>query len=147
MCCSSCLSPSRDQKPGRSEISRKVSPHWVQMYVRIFCLYTQLFSGRDITSGLHRILQRVSTDEDQKGALFREPTNILNLPDAAKNEIIVAGEKSLLCLYNCRSDKGLDSLRCTKFCQKVATGTTFLQPESLPPTSTAASYHIQRVYI
>lgn len=39
------LSPSRDQKPGRSGISRKLSPHWVQMYARIFCLYTQFLDA------------------------------------------------------------------------------------------------------
>ena len=33
-----------------------------------------------------------------------------------------------------------------QFCQKVATGKSFLQPGSLPPTSSAAAYHSQRVY-
>ena len=33
-----------------------------------------------------------------------------------------------------------------RFCQKVTTGTSFVQPECLPPTSAAAVYHSLRVY-
>ena len=43
MSCTSSLSPSRDQKLGRS--GRKLSPHWVKMYARIFCLYTQFLDA------------------------------------------------------------------------------------------------------
>ena len=37
-------------------------------------------------------------------------------------------------------------LRLQRFHQKVATSTSFVQPESLPPTSSAAKYHSLRVY-
>lgn len=33
-----------------------------------------------------------------------------------------------------------------RFCQKVATGTAFVRPESLPPTSAAAKFHSLKVY-
>ena len=68
-------------------------------------------------------LTKIRTD-----ALFREQANVFNRPNASKDEIIVAGKKSILCLYNCSSDEGLDSLRYTKCCQKEATGVTFVQP-------------------
>ena len=41
----------------------------------------------------------------------------------------------------------LNSLRYIKYCQKVATGNVCLQPENLPPTSSAASFHSLRVYL
>ena len=40
----------------------------------------------------------------------------------------------------------LDKLRLQRFHQKVATSTRFVQPENLPPTSSAAKYHSLRVY-
>ena len=62
-------------------------------------------------------------------------------------EVVEAGEKALLCLYNNKpANESLISLRYTRFCQNVATEKSFLQPESLPPTSSAAAYHSQRVY-
>ena len=70
-------------------------------------------------------------------ALFREQADVFNRAVATKEEVVEAGEKALLCL---------NSLRYTRFCQKVATGKSFLQPESLPPTSSAAAYHSQSVY-
>ena len=41
----------------------------------------------------------------------------------------------------------LDKLRLLRFHQKVATSTRFVQPENLPPTSSAAKYHSLRVYL
>ena len=86
-------------------------------------------------------MKKLATD-----LLFYEQAKAFNCPAATKEEIILAGEKALLCLYNSKSpDENLDSLRYTRCCQKVATGTTFGQPKSLPPTSAAAAYHSQRV--
>ena len=42
--------------------------------------------------------------------------------------------------------KSLDSLRYSRFCLKITTGTAFVQLECLPPTSAAAAYHGLRVY-
>ena len=68
------------------------------------------------------------------------------IPAGAKDDIIAAGERALVCLYNGRSGESLNFLRCTRFCQKVATGNACVQPECLPPTSAAASFHSTRVY-
>ena len=81
-----------------------------------------------------------------KDAQFQEQAEVFNNKDATKSDIIVAGEKSLVCLYNGRSEESLDSLRYSRFCQKITTGTSFVQPECLPPTSAAAVYHSLRVY-
>ena len=83
-------------------------------------------------TGKGAALTKIRTD-----TLIYEQGNVFNRPAATKDEIIVVGEKYLLCLYNCSSD---ERAWLAKFCQKVATGTTFVQPESLPPTSAAAAY-------
>ena len=45
-----------------------------------------------------------------------------------------------------RSEESLNSLRYSRFCQKITTRTSFEQLECLPPTSAAAVYHSLRVY-
>ena len=102
--------------------------------------------GCDTTSRIHDIGKGVTLTKIRTDALFHEQANVFNHPGASKDEVLMAGEKSLLCLYNCRSDESLDSLRYTKFCQKVATGTTLVQPESLQRTSAATGYRSLRVY-
>jgi len=87
-------------------------------------------------------LKKLITD-----ASFYQQAEAFNLPAAIKEEIALAGETALVCLYDCNSpDESLDLLHYTKICKKVAKGTTLVQPESLPPTSAAATYHSQRVY-
>ena len=102
--------------------------------------------GCDTTSRVHGIAKGAALAKIRTDMQFRDQASVFNRPDAIKDDLIAAGEKSLLCLYKSRSDECLDSLRHSKFCQKVATGTTFVQPEGLPPTSAAAAYHSQRVY-
>eukprot|EP00794_Sanderia_malayensis_P001611 gene1611-1782_t len=65
---------------------------------------------------------------------------------ASKEDIVHAGEKALVSLYSGKKGKGLDEMRYQRYCQKVSTGTSQVQPQSLPPTSAAAMYHSMRVY-
>ena len=41
--------------------------------------------------------------------------------EATREDIIYAGERALVCLYNGKDGDTLDYIRYTKFCQKVAT--------------------------
>ena len=65
---------------------------------------------------------------------------------ASKKEVIEAGEKALICLYNGKSGETLDCLRYPRYFQKVAANTSQVQPQNLPPTSATATYHSLRVY-
>ena len=98
-----------------------------------------------MNSRLYGIDKGVVQTKIRIDVLFRQQADVFNRDGATKDKIILAREGSFLCVYNGRSDY-LDSLRYTRFCQKVATGTSFVQPESLPPTSAAAAFHSQRVY-
>ena len=109
-------------------------------------IFVHAVLGCDTTSRVHGIAKGAALAKIRTDMQFRDQASVFKRPDAKKDEVIAAGEKSLLCLYQPRSDECLDSLRYSKFCQKVVTRTTFVQPEGLPPTSAAAVYHIQRVY-
>ena len=78
-----------------------------------------------------------------KDTQFQEQAEVFNNKDATKSDIIVAGEKSLLPLYNERSEQSLDSLRYLRFCQKITKGLHFYSPNVslllLQPLSTTAS--------
>ena len=48
--------------------------------------------------------------------------------------------------HKSRSEESLDLLPYSRFCQKITTGTSFVQPECLLPTSAASVYHSLRIY-
>ena len=60
------------------------------------------------------------------------------------DEIIEAGEKALVCLYNGSENESLDTLRCRRFKEKVVKCSKAIQAEVLPPSSAAAKYHSLR---
>ena len=66
---------------------------------------------------------------------------------STQDEILLAGENSLVCLYGGRPGQKLDILRYQKYCEKVASRSTRIQPQSLPPTSCAAGFHSLRVQL
>ena len=49
-------------------------------------------------------------------------------------------------MYNGTPGESLDFLRYKRFCEKAATNTMCIQPQTLPPTSAAAKYHNLCVY-
>ena len=82
-----------------------------------------------------------------KDAQFQKQAEVSNnYEDATKSDITAAEEKALVCLYNTLCDESLDSLSYLRFCQKITTGTSFVQPDCLPLTSAVAVYHNLRVY-
>ena len=65
---------------------------------------------------------------------------------ASSQDVIAAGEQVLVSIYNGKPGEVLDSLCYKRFCEKVATNISHLQPQSLPLISAAAKYHSLRVY-
>ena len=66
--------------------------------------------------------------------------------DASLDDIVLAGEMALCCLYGSSSSEGLDAVRYRHFTEKVTRRTTIVHLHSLPPTAAAAVYHSARVY-
>ena len=78
---------------------------------------------------------------------FNEQAELFDkLKPEQKSEIVKAGEKALVFLYNGQSTEGLDQLRYRRFCAKVASSPVPVEAQSLPPASAAAEYHSLRVY-
>lgn len=81
-----------------------------------------------------------------KKVKFRKQAEVFNCTEAAKDDLVEAGEKALVSLYGGGDEERLDALRYRKFCEKISKGTSHVQPQTLPPTSAAAVYHSLRVY-
>ena len=77
---------------------------------------------------------------------FTKQARIFLDENATEYDIINAGKAALVSLYKGTVCEILDDLRLLRFHQKVATSTTFVQPEHLPPTSSAAKYHSLHVF-
>ena len=82
------------------------------------------------------MLKQLRNSED-----FSIQAEVFNNRLAMAEEIATAGEKALVSFYS-RSKGGdtLDQLRLQNFCQKVHSSTSFVHPQTLPPTSGAARY-------
>ena len=61
--------------------------------------------------------------------------------------MVDAGEKGLVNIYTGKSTDTLDSHRYQRVCEKVASKSSHVKPQTLPPTSGAAKYHSLRVYL
>ena len=70
----------------------------------------------------------------------------LDKKDAEKASIARNGEELLSQFYESTTELSLKSLRYCIFHTKVATATTSVTPETLPPTSNAAILHSYRTY-
>ncbi len=78
--------------------------------------------------------------------MFRKQTEVFARSSATSSDIITAGERAIVCLYNDSPDISLDELRYRKFCDKVVTKKSHITSQTLPPTSAAYKYHSLRVY-
>ena len=50
-------------------------------------------------------------------------------------------------MYNGKKDETLNTLRLSRYCEKVAKSLNRVEPRSLPPTSAAAKFHSYRVFL
>ena len=109
--------------------------------VRSNIFFIDAILGCDTSSRLHGIWKETSLKKFCESCHFRNQAKVFNNISASKREVIEADEKVFVCLYNGKSGETLDCLRYRQYCQKVATNTSQVQPQNLPPTSAAATYH------
>ena len=53
----------------------------------------------------------------------------------------------MVSLYGRKPGQKLDCMRYQRYCEKLATNSSQMQPQNLPPTSAAAQHHSLRVYL
>ena len=109
-------------------------------------LFAHAILGCDTTSRLFGIGKPVALKKLKSSEHFRQQASVFKHPCATHDDIVTAGENALVCLYNGKPGDRLDALRLQRFHQKVSSSTTCVKPRNLPPTSSAAQYHSQRVY-
>ncbi|CAM1331124.1 Uncharacterised protein r2_g4015 [Pycnogonum litorale] len=126
-----------NMKSVKQQLGPGVSQH-------IFFMHALL--GCDTTSQVYGIGKGASLKKFKTSAHFREQANVFDRQAASTDDVIEAGEKALACLYNGKPGESLKVVRHKRFCQKVASSTSHVQPQSLPPTSAAAKHHSLRVY-
>ena len=107
-------------------------------------LFIHAISGCDTT--LYGISKGLPLKNFVSDTHFREHVKVFDSPPASKEEIVKAGEQLIVCLYNWKPEEGLDGLRLRRYCEKVSTGISQIQPQRLASTFAAASYHSMRVY-
>ena len=108
-------------------------------------LFIHAFLGCDTTSRIFGLGKGTALKKFISSAYFREQAKVFSHDSSTQDEILLAGENSLVCLYGGRPGQKLDILRYQKYCEKVASRSTRIQPQSLPPTSCAAGFHSLRV--
>ena len=109
-------------------------------------LFAHAILGCDTTSRVFSLGKGSALKYIRLDSYFTKQAPIFLDENATENDIINAGEAALVSLYKGTACETLDDLRLLRFHQKVANSTTFVQPEHLPPTSSAAKYHSLRVF-
>lgn len=108
-------------------------------------LFIHAILGCDTTSSVFGIGKGLALKKI-KLPHFTKQAEVFRQPNRSKDEIASAGEAALVCIYGGLQDEELNHLRYKRFLTKVATGSVYVEPKSLPPTSEAARYHSFRVY-
>ncbi len=81
-----------------------------------------------------------------KSQHYRDQAKVFDDANITLQQIIEAGEHALVTMYRGKTIDTLNELRLMRFCQKVGSSISSVKPQTLPPTSFAASYHSLRVY-
>ena len=89
----------------------------------------------------------VALKQVQNSVHFQHLADLFTNQGATKKDIIAAGEEALVHVYNGKQGEGIDGLRYKRFCEKVAKSSTFVEPQTMPPTSAATQHHSLRAYL
>ena len=109
-------------------------------------LFLHAILGCDTTSRVHGIGKAAALKKYANSLHFREQAKVFNSPSTV-DDIVVAGENALVSLYGGKPGEKLDGMRYQRYCEKLATNSSQIQPQNLPPTSAAARHRSLRVYL
>ena len=107
-------------------------------------LFIHALSGCDTTSRPYGI-GKISAMN--KFADLQMPAKLFLTPVVTHLDVEKAGEQALISIYGGISGSDLNFTRALKFTEKVVASSSYIPPERLPPTSDAARFHSQRVYL
>lgn len=136
-------------KTGTKKQSRCWNIKHVQKVLGEVCqniLFTHAILGCDTTSRLYRLGKGLSLKHIHTDVCFRAQAKVFLDGRSTMEDTAKAGESALVSLYKGSAGDTLDKLRLVRFQQKVATSASWIRPENLPPTSSAAKFHSLSVY-
>ena len=81
-------------------------------------LFVHALLGCDTTSRVHGIGKGIALKKAKTNAQFRQLAGVFNRSDSWREDVIEAGEKALLSVFNASSSESLNSQRYIKHCQK-----------------------------
>ena len=90
--------------------------------------------GCDTKSRLYGIGKDASLKRFKASSIFREQAKVFDTHSASTYDVVNAGEKTLVIIYNGESTDTLDSLRYQCFCEEVASKSSHDKPQTLPLT-------------
>lgn len=109
-------------------------------------LFVHAILGCDSTSRLYGIGKAAGLTKVKSNVEFQSVAKVFLQDNGIQDNVVKSGEKALVVLYGGDPKKGLDSLRHTRFQEKVIRSSKFVEARSLPPTSASARFHSLRVY-
>lgn len=109
-------------------------------------LFLHAVQGCDTTSRLCGIGKGACLKKFKDSDMFEAQAEVFYAHSASTDDVAEPGENAVTILYYGKLNDSLDSLRYHRFCKKVASSSTYVQPKVLLPTSGAAKYHSLRVY-
>ena len=102
--------------------------------------FLHAFLGCDTTSRLFGIGKGSIIKKFRENKSLQQAAIVFDNPNATQAQIDHAGEAAFVVMYNGKKSDTLDGLRYKKYCDKVATSLTQVDPKVLPPTSAAAKF-------
>ena len=102
--------------------------------------------GCDTTSRLYRLGKVAALKLITKNSKFLELARVFSSSTTAHDNIIRAGEKALVILYNGCQHETFDITRYKRYTEKVKKAAKAVAVKTLPPTSAAAQYHSLHVF-
>ena len=103
--------------------------------------------GCDTTSSIYGIGKGASLNKFVNSEHFRQQALVFDNLASTVDEVKTACENAIVCLYGGKPGQTLDQLRYQRYLEKLACKSKSIQPQSLPPTSSAVKYHSLRVYL
>ena len=109
-------------------------------------LFLHAITGCDTTSRLYGVGKATVLKKFENALQFKEQANVFSCHSAV-SDVVTAGEKALVSLFGGKPGLGLNALRYQRYFEKLASKTSHIEPQNLPPTAAAARFHSLRVYL
>ena len=110
-------------------------------------LFVRAFRGCDSTSRIYEIGKKVLFEKLLKNySIMKSCTGEFAKCNQVQSIIINSGINVFISLYGGKPDLSLTQLRSNFLVKKISSAKSYVKPEKLPPTISAAKFHSKLVY-